>query len=175
MTRLEIYTDGGSANVHDKKWQEKRRVASYGYIINNLSRLPVEGMGVSSVDPDVATSNFAEYSAILFAVDKLIDVGIGDTPIRIYCDSKMVVKMLKKEWGWKKLRWVPHNNYPHLEEILNTTLAALEEIEDWQIEWIPREKNREADALAEKARDQFAKDGSLKREIPNYKSDNKLL
>lgn len=149
-------------------------IASYGYIIEFPGAEPIEGMGVSLADDPDATNNYAEYSAVLFALRHLKGHDVNDTdvlkkPVLLLGDSKMVVNMIRKDWGWKKLKWNPHPDHPHLREILMRIHKELRSFENWRIEWIPREENYKADKLNRIARKKFKKGEIEQDQLEEYK------
>jgi ribonuclease HI len=67
--------------------------------------------------------------------------------IRICGDSNIVCNMVAKKWGWKKKKWLPHKKAPHLKTLLDKTLNLLANY-NYEVKWIPREENEEADILS---------------------------
>jgi ribonuclease HI len=61
----------------------------------------------------------------------------------------MVINMVSGQWGWnkKKTKWNPHSKMPHLKKLLNEVLNLLNKI-DYEVKWVPREQNEEADILS---------------------------
>lgn len=91
----------------------------------------------------ICTNNVAEYKAILYGLQRAIELGWNE--IDFYMDSKLAVSQLK--WEWKiKNEW--------LKEI-HTQICTIVEKTNIKINynWIPREENKEADRLANKAMD----------------------
>lgn len=100
-----------------------------------------EDFGVNEV-----TNNVAEYAALLKGI-RAIKEKEDVEYMEIFGDSKMVVKMVIKEWGWKKGRWQPHPDYPHIRKMLEDIIEELDGIAH-DVKWIPREQNMRADELA---------------------------
>lgn len=91
----------------------------------------------------LATCNVGEWLGVLRAVEWVHDHREGITSIDIYGDSKLVVKQLNLEWGC---------HADHLRPLRDRCLRLLGEIDiPWSIEWIPRERNGEADAISKEA------------------------
>lgn len=129
--KLTIYTDGGARGNPGP--------AGAGAIIYNEARQVVAEI---SEFLGVATNNQAEYQALILAFKKAC--ALGATEIDFYLDSELVVKQLKREYKVKNKDLAPlflmiHNlslNFKHL-----------------TYTHIPRERNQEADRLANEAMD----------------------
>lgn len=91
----------------------------------------------------ICTNNVAEYKAILYWLQRAIELGWME--IDFYMDSKLAVSQLKGEWKIKN---------DGLKEI-HTQICSTVEKTNIKINynWIPREENKEADRLANKAMD----------------------
>jgi ribonuclease HI len=89
-----------------------------------------------------ATNNQAEYIALVEGLSQGVEMGFSDISIRM--DSELIVKQIKGEYRVKNHGIKPH--YKKAVELLN-------KLESYSIEHIPREKNKEADRLANKAID----------------------
>lgn len=131
MNKLIIFTDGGArgnpgpAGIGAVLYDEDKKVVA------EISRF----LGV-------ATNNQAEYKALISALNKATDLGAKD--IECYLDSELVVKQLKREYKVKSPELAPlfldvHNLSLNFKHISYTH--------------IPREKNKEADRLANEAMD----------------------
>lgn len=91
----------------------------------------------------VATNNVAEYRAVIFAVKRFADFDI--TSADIYLDSKLVVEQMSGRWKVKQ----DHLRILHAE----LTSLILESGVSCVFSHVRREKNTEADALANAALD----------------------
>ncbi|OKJ00228.1 acid phosphatase [Streptomyces sp. CB01249] len=119
------------------------------------------GYGAVVIDPDtgetlaetaeyigVATNNVAEYKGLvagLRAVGALIadgPVGTG-VQVRVRMDSKLVVEQMSGRWKIK---------HPDMKPLAAEAAAVLPGA-DLSYEWIPRERNKHADRLANEAMD----------------------
>lgn len=90
----------------------------------------------------VATNNQAEYKALIAAFNKAKDLGASE--LECYLDSELVVKQLRHEYKVKNKDLAPlflmiHNLSLNFQKITYTH--------------VPREKNKEADRLANQAMD----------------------
>jgi ribonuclease HI len=132
--KLIIYTDGGARGNPGP--------AGIGAVIYNENRQVVAEI---SEYLGVATNNQAEYKALIAAFKK-VQV-LGATELECYLDSELVVKQLKREYKVKNKDLAPlfleiHNLSINFSRITYTH--------------IPRERNKEADKLANEAMDRGA-------------------
>lgn len=90
-----------------------------------------------------ATNNIAEWQAALAALDYAIGYTLcGPEPVELRMDSQLVVNQLTGRWRTKNAGLKP------LQEQGRQLLAALKEQGvHVYVRWVPREQNREADAL----------------------------
>jgi len=88
------------------------------------------------------TNNQAEYRALLAAIEKAKDFDAEE--IVFYLDSELVVKQLNREYKVKNQELAPL-----FVKIYNATLG----FKKVTFHHIPREKNKEADKLANEAMD----------------------
>ena len=107
---------------------------TYGYAIYDGERKLAEGSGLAGYD---VTSNYAEYAALEAALSKLKSLRIeGDVLVR--SDSQLLVGHMSEGWKVKGGMYV---------EKLKAVQDLLKEFGSVRFEWIPREKNQEADLL----------------------------
>jgi len=88
------------------------------------------------------TNNYAEYQGVIAALRYLTSTEYRDVSIRL--DSKLVVEQLSGRWKVKS---------PEIRELVVEASELLGAF-DFVLEWIPREQNSIADALANRALDQ---------------------
>ncbi len=93
----------------------------------------------------VATNNVAEYTALLAALQAVIELDAGAS-IHVRMDSKLVIEQMSG--GWK----IKHPDMISLGAKVQELVAGRDVT--WQ--WIPREQNSRADALANRAMDELA-------------------
>jgi len=87
-----------------------------------------------------ATCNEAEYHALHRGLE--VASKKGCTEVEARGDSQLIVRQVTGDWQTKE---------PHLREIRDRVREVAEEFEQFEIQHIPREENREADALVEQA------------------------
>lgn len=129
--KLTIYTDGGARGNPGP--------AATGIVIKNESGETIEAFGEYL---DTQTNNFAEYSALISALRKAIDMGA--TEVVCYCDSKLVVEQLNRNWKVKN---------ESIQSLFLKAWKELEKFDKWQLKHIRREFNKEADAEVNKVLD----------------------
>ncbi len=88
------------------------------------------------------TNNQAEYLALLLGLKEA--KRLGGESLRIFTDSELVERQVK---GLYRVR------HPNLRSLHNLVLENMKAFSSFEIESIPREQNREADLLANRAID----------------------
>jgi probable phosphoglycerate mutase len=89
------------------------------------------------------TNNFAEYSALIAALEYALAHGVG--ALRVRSDSELLVKQIK---GIYKVR------NEGLRPLYASAQKLIIKLEDFRIEHVRREQNRDADRLANQAMDE---------------------
>ncbi len=140
---IELYFDGACEPVNPGG------TAAYGYLLKKDGKILKEGSGTVGSGPGM-TNNIAEYNGLIAGLQAYRETRTAE-PLLIRGDSNLVISMTAKKWGWnrKKTKWAPHDDMPHLKVLLDQVLALLDGL-DYVIEWVPREKNSEADRLSKK-------------------------
>lgn len=82
------------------------------------------------------TNNEAEYSSLLYLVQRLNENGIQN--VSIYGDSQLVVNQINGSWKAKDER---------MKKFKAKVLAELSKIPRWTLSHVPREQNKIADSL----------------------------
>ncbi len=88
------------------------------------------------------TNNFAEYSALLAALEFAINN--GHKSLRVVSDSELMVKQMKGQY---------RVNSPELRPLYEEARRRVPKLDRFQIQHVLREKNRHADRLANLAMD----------------------
>jgi ribonuclease HI len=88
------------------------------------------------------TNNFAEYSALLAALE--FAIAKGHKSLRVVSDSELMVKQIKGQY---------RVNSPDLRPLYEEARRRIPQLEKFQITHVLREKNRHADRLANLAMD----------------------
>nr|WP_310278284.1 bifunctional RNase H/acid phosphatase [Haloactinomyces albus] len=92
-----------------------------------------------------ATNNVAEYQGLIAGLEAAVELGATEAEVRM--DSKLVVEQMSGRWK------VKHAGLQPLARKAAETIRALEQV---RFEWIPRERNKHADRLANEAMDSQA-------------------
>src|SRR6476620_6369663 len=140
MKKYIAYVDGGSRG--------NPGTAGYGVAITDENGDSVVNL---SVFLGIRTNNFAEYSGLLGALNYAVSHGYRD--LQIYADSELMVKQIA---GAYKVRSAD------LKPLFDQAREMISRLHSFRITHIPREKNREADRLANLAMDQSVDSSSPK-------------
>ncbi|MEH0842210.1 bifunctional RNase H/acid phosphatase [Micromonospora sp. CPCC 205711] len=89
-----------------------------------------------------ATNNVAEYRGLIAGLEAAAELGAAEVEARM--DSKLVVEQMCGRWQIK---------HPGLRPLAARAAALVDRFENVRFSWIPRERNRHADALANAAMD----------------------
>ena len=129
MKKLIIHTDGVSRG--NPGW------AAIGVIIRDK-----RGGLVASISQRIgrATNNQAEYRAVIAALEKALELGAGN--VELNSDAELIVKQIKGLYRVRKAALRPL--YERAKELQSC-------LESFKIKHVPRERNKEADKLANAA------------------------
>jgi len=92
-----------------------------------------------------ATNNVAEYQALIHALRYAL--GRGARRVRIFSDSELVVRQIQGRYKVK---------HPDMLSLHREAAGLMARFEEASLSHVPREKNREADRLANQALDEKA-------------------
>ncbi|MEJ5998522.1 bifunctional RNase H/acid phosphatase [Corynebacterium sp. H130] len=112
-----------------------------------------------------ASNNVAEYHGLLRGLE--VAAELGATEVDVYMDSKLVVEQMSGRWKIK---------HPDMKELALKAQQIARGFEQISYTWIPREKNKKADALSNVAMDACAAGkpvGILAEEDPEPASEKK--
>ncbi len=128
---LHLYVDGGSRGNPGP--------AGYGVV--------VAGPGGEVLDRlhgalGVQTNNYAEYRGLIAALDHARARGADE--VQVFSDSLLMVRQIQGRYAVKS---------PNLEPLHRRALALARGFRRFAIEHVRRERNRDADALANRAMD----------------------
>lgn len=134
--KLVIFADGGSRG--------NPGIAGSGTVVFDASgkkrlREIVYVVGTRS------TNNVAEYHGLLRGLEAAVDMGAQD--VEFYMDSKLVVEQMNGRWKIK---------HPDMRELALKARKLIDSLESFQLEWVPRAKNKVADKLSNDAMDAAA-------------------
>jgi ribonuclease HI len=132
MEKIIVYTDGGSRS---NPGEAGIGVVAYG---------KTKKLFVLSEYIGIQTNNFAEYTGAIRALENLVDRGLHTKDIEVRMDSKLVVEQVMGNWKIKE---------PTLKPLAARVHELVAQCKEVVFVHIPREENKEADALANEAMD----------------------
>ena len=117
--------------------------AGYGAVVREADSGEVLAERYESLG--IATNNVAEYSGLIAGLRAAEALGAREVDVRM--DSKLVIEQMSGRWQIK---------HPGLRPLAAEAAALARHFDAVRYAWIPRERNRHADALANKAMDEAA-------------------
>jgi probable phosphoglycerate mutase len=114
--------------------------AGYGAVVREAATGEV--LAERSASLGVATNNVAEYGGLVAGLQAAAD--LGATSVEVRMDSKLVIEQMAGRWQIK---------HPGLRPLAAQAAALVRRFESVSWDWIPRERNKHADALANAAMD----------------------
>lgn len=99
------------------------------------------GLAAEPLSP-YASNNVAEYTALVKALEWLAENGYESHKVEVKGDSQLVVNQLNGEYRIKNKNIVP---------LFQKAAMLKKKFSDISIAWVPREQNKEADKLSQKA------------------------
>lgn len=85
------------------------------------------------------SNNVAEYGALEYCLNKLIEMGLTDHEIEIKGDSKLVIEQMSGRWKMKGGMYFQY---------AKACKELLSQFENIKFTWVPRHLNQEADNLS---------------------------
>lgn len=117
-------------------------IACYAFLVKKDGETIHSDYGVAAEPSKDSTNNVAEYTALVKALEWLVASNLNPDQIRIKSDSQLVVKQLNGDYKIKSKRIVP---------LYRQVLKLKAKFPDIEVRWVPREENREADRLTNRA------------------------
>jgi ribonuclease H / adenosylcobalamin/alpha-ribazole phosphatase len=135
VTRVLIEADGGSRGNPGP--------AGYGSVVraHPTGEILLERYGFLGV----TTNNVAEYTGLIEGLKAARELNATHVDVRM--DSKLVIEQMSGRWQIK---------HPGLRPLAAEAATLVSRFEQVTFEWIPRERNKAADALANRAMDEAA-------------------
>jgi probable phosphoglycerate mutase len=118
--------------------------AGYGAVVREAATGEV--LTERSASLGIATNNVAEYGGLVAGLQAAAD--LGATSVEVRMDSKLVIEQMAGRWQIK---------HPGLRPLAAQAAALVRRFESVSWGWIPRERNKHADALANAAMDAAAR------------------
>ncbi|MHC4060699.1 MAG: phosphoribosylglycinamide formyltransferase [Planctomycetota bacterium] len=131
LDRIIVYADGGSRGNPGP--------AAAGFILVDPAgaELCAKAFFLGST-----TNNVAEYTAVNKALEAAKQRGAKR--LTVFSDSELLVRQVNGEYRVKSERMRP---------LFRQTIDLLDEFEEWKVQYIPRDKNTDADRLVNRALD----------------------
>src|SRR5688572_11176904 len=122
-------------------------VATYGFVAKRGTHTVHEegGLAAPPYTPE-ATNNVAEYTGVLKALEWAQREGLSDEKIVVRGDSELVIKQIKGEYKVKS---------PSIVGLFTQVRDLARKFTAITFEWVPREQNKDADALTNRAYAEF--------------------
>lgn len=134
---IEVYFDGLCQPINPGG------ISCYAFIVKSDGRIIHSDYGVAAKPfSEESTNNVAEYTALAKALQWLLANNLNSKKVEIKSDSQLVVNQVTGDYKVKARRILP---------LFKQVLFLKTKFQDIQIIWIPRDKNREADRLTNKA------------------------
>jgi len=130
--RLLVEADGGSRGNPGP--------AGYGAVV--LDAESGEVLAERSEGLGIATNNVAEYRGLIAGLRAAIELGGTDVEVRM--DSKLVVEQMSGRWKVK---------HPAMQPLAREAAGLVRQLGSVRFGWVPRERNKRADRLANLAMD----------------------
>ena len=132
--KLVIEADGGSRGNPGP--------AGYGTVVYDAESGQVlversEGIGVT-------TNNVAEYQGLLAGLRAALELGGCSAEVEVRMDSKLVVEQMSGRWKVK---------HPAMRSLALEAARLIRQLGAVRFTWVPRERNKRADRLANIAMD----------------------
>lgn len=134
---IEVYFDGLCQPINPGG------ISCYAFVVKSDGGTIYSDYGIA-VEPfsKDSTNNVAEYTALVKALQWLLENNLSSTKVEIKSDSQLIVNQLTGDYKVKSKR---------IMSLYKQVLILKSKFQDIQIKWVPREKNREADRLTNKA------------------------
>ncbi|WP_239127329.1 bifunctional RNase H/acid phosphatase [Asanoa siamensis] len=116
--------------------------AGYGAVVRSPSG---DVLAERSEALGITTNNVAEYRGLIAGLQAAVDLGAAEVDVRM--DSKLVVEQMSGRWQIKNAGLRP---------LAAEAAALVDRLDRVTFTWIPRERNKHADALANAAMDAAA-------------------
>ncbi len=118
-------------------------LAGYGAVV--FDSVTGEVLAERAESIGVETNNVAEYRGLIAGLAAAAELGARRVAVRM--DSKLVVEQMSGRWQVK---------HPSMRPLAREAVALRARFDEVSFEWIPRERNKHADRLANEAMDRAA-------------------
>lgn len=165
--------DGLFRGIPSNHSGRKAGVMCYGWLIYRRSVLLARGHGAMARGKD-ATSNVAEYLALIQGLEALIDLGITQETVKICGDSRCIIDQMRGVAGVNAASMIP---------LHDQATRLVQHFRKLRWNWMPRKHNKAADSLTRRALRQIRLDPQAYHAMVNAidvlnkpkRSSNRLL
>ena len=154
-------------------------IACYAYVIKKQQPYPqtIHSEYGLAAEPftDKATNNVAEYTGIIKALEWLLEQRrrqpmnnyAATESITIKGDSQLVIYQIKGKYKVKAIKIIP---------LYQKVMTLISKFNDVRVEWVPREKNSEADKLTNYAYTKIIdNDSTLRQKVRQHMATEQQL
>lgn len=134
--------------------QHKAGFMCIGWVLFEYENQIGQGYGVIGRGRD-ATSNIAEYLALIDGLQAVLDLGIRHEPVRVVGDARVVIEQMQ---GRSKI------STSRVEPMYRQAMSLAGRLDGVEWLWVPRRRNRMADRLTRRALREMLDDPQLYRE-----------
>jgi len=149
IQNIEVYFDGLCEP------RNPNGIGTYGFVIYDNrspdSRVKIyEGYGVVGAGclGDDVTNNVAEYTALIKALEWLVENNLTGKLVEVKGDSQLTIRQLNGIYAVRSPRIIP---------LYNRVVELVEKFKSIRFIWVPREYNEEADSLSRRAYRDFCR------------------
>ena len=114
--------------------------AAYGFVLDSPAEAEVASGGEAIGE---TTNNVAEYRGLIAGLERALALGV--TRLEVRMDSELVVRQMSGRYRVK---------HPGLVPLFRRAQGLVARLESWTIRHVPREENKRADRLANRALDE---------------------
>ncbi len=132
ITRVRVYSDGAARGNPGPAGAGAILVEPSGQVVDRLGKY----LGTQ-------TNNFAEYSGLLLGLKRARDLGV--TEVEVFADSELMIRQLGGRYQVKSTSLRP---------LFDEALKLLNHFERVKLVHVPREMNRAADEMSNRAIDE---------------------
>jgi ribonuclease HI len=143
-------------------------IACYAFVIIAKDKKQEDKYGLAA-EPfsDDSSNNVAEYTGVIKALEWLLQNNCSDNKVIVKGDSELVIFQIKGKYKVKASRIIP---------LYTLSMNLISKFKSIDFEWIPREQNKEADALSYKAyQETLDSNPALYEKVGQYMATEKQL
>ena len=138
---IEVYVDGCCQPVNPGG------VATWGFVVRDGEKVHEASgvVGAGCLGDDVS-NNVAEYTALIKALEWLLENGYAEEEVVVRGDSQLAIRQLNGEYAVRA---------PRIRPLYERVVELAGRFRSVRFEWVPREENEEADSLSKRAYREF--------------------